>query len=160
MSASVVESAGVEGRLVLHEAVDVVDGDPGTGVTMVNTSCQYHYLLKLDAAGRPRKLNFEVVFKGKLKAPNSYNPYSVSYLRGKPLMLLTGSPVLPFFISVVLLLESPPMRRAPVGRAQAECLTRRCLSLRERLQPSSSLMQVLKCPPSMSESPLARLLEH
>ena len=163
MPASVVESAGVEGRLVLHEAVDVVDGDPGTGVTMVHTSCQYHYLLKLDAAGRPRKLNFEVVFKGKLKAPNSYNPYSVSYLRGKPLMLAIC--ILPFCISVVLLLESPPMRRAPwnhgVGRAQAECLTRRCLSLREKVQPSSSLMQVLwVCPPSMSESPLARLLEH
>ena len=146
VSASVVESAGVKGGLVLQEAVDIVDSDPGTGGTIMHTSCQYHYLLKLDAAGRPRKLNFEMVFKGKLKAPNSYNPsYSVSYLRGKPL-IGSGAPVLLFCISVVLLLESPPMRRAPwnhaVGKAQAECFTRRCLSLRETVQSSSSLMQV------------------
>ena len=53
VSASVVESAGVEGRHVCQEAPTVVDGDPGHGATIVHTSCQYHYILKLDAAGRP-----------------------------------------------------------------------------------------------------------
>ena len=53
VSAPVVVSASVEGRLVLHEASTVVDGDFGHGATIVHTSCQYHFILKLDAAGRP-----------------------------------------------------------------------------------------------------------
>ena len=60
VSASVIESASVEARHVLHEAPVVVDGDPGHGATIVHTSCQYHFILKLDAAGRPGILEYKL----------------------------------------------------------------------------------------------------
>ena len=60
VSAAVIESASVEARHVLHEAPVVVDGDIGHGVTLlITTSCEYHFILKLDAAARPGIQNSE-----------------------------------------------------------------------------------------------------
>ena len=86
----------------------------------------------------------------------SYNPYSMLYLRGKfgTIIIFSLSMIIfvastccsqpgvvcsmQYSISVVLPLESPPMRMVQAGEVQAECLARSCISLREKIQSNPS----------------------
>ena len=85
-----------------------------------------------------------------------YNPYSMLYLRGKfgTIIIFSLSMIIfvastccsqpgvvcsmQYSISVVLPLESPPMRMVQAGEVQAECLARSCISLREKIQSNPS----------------------